>query len=77
MSKYNVTVNITLQMEVMAHSETQAIEIAKENFDIEDHLNVLDDSTKFTKAKLQDNEDEEDSDLGAPYDSDDEEDEEY
>lgn len=76
MSKYNVTVNITLSMEVMAHSETQAIEIAKENFDIEDHLNDLEDATKFTKAKLKDNEDEEDSDLGAPYDSDDEEDEE-
>lgn len=57
MSKYKVTATITLTLDVMADNEKQALEIAKENFDIENHLNVLDESIKFTKAKIDDTED--------------------
>lgn len=75
MSKYKVTTIITLEVEVLANSEAQAIEIAKESFDIEMHLDELESSTKFTKAKLDDTEDESE-DMDNSYHSDDDEEEE-
>jgi hypothetical protein len=79
MSKFKVTATITLTLDVMADTEKQALEFAKEQFDIEDHLNILDESIKFTKAKLNDTEDENDMTFDSyGSDSDDEdEDEDY
>lgn len=72
--KYKVPVIITLSMEVHASDEAHAIEIAKETFDIEMFLDQLEDSTKFTKPKIDDTDDE--IELGEPYDSDEEDDDE-
>jgi hypothetical protein len=75
MSKFKVTAVITLSLDIMADTEKQALELAKDQFDIEDHLNVLDESIKFTKAKIDENEDEDV--VFESYGSDDDEDEEY
>jgi len=76
MSKFKVTAVITLSLDIMADTEKQALELAKEQFDIEDHLNILDESIKFTKAKLDENAEDEDV-VFASYGSDDDEDNEY
>lgn len=75
MSKYNVTVVITLTQEVYADNESQALDIAKENFDIEMHLDHLESSTKFTKARIDDTDDESES-INESFDSDEDEDDE-
>ena len=74
MSKFKVTAVITLSLDIMADTEKQALELAKDQFDIEDHLNILDESIKFTKAKLDETEEEEDM-VFESYGSDDDEDE--
>lgn len=73
MSKFKVTTVITLDVEVHANNEAQAIEIAKETFDIEMHLDELESSTKFTKAKLDDTDDETETEesFESDYDEDD------
>lgn len=74
--KYKVPVVITLSMEVHASDEAHALEIAKAEFDIEMFLDKLEDATKFQKPKQEDSDDEEEIELGEPYDSDDEDDDE-
>ena len=79
MSKFKVKVDISFFMEVEAIDVKQAIDIAKENFEVEDYVDELDENVKFTKATLVDTEEDEIEFIPEYNDdlSDDEEDEDY
>lgn len=79
MSKFKVKVDISFFMEVEAIDVKRAIDIAKENFEVEDYVDELDENVKFTKATLIDTEEDENEFIPEYNDdlSDDEEDEDY
>ena len=79
MSKFKVKVDISFFMTVEALDVKQAIDIAKENFEVEDYVDELDENVKFTKAILIDTEEDETEFIPEYNDdlSDDEEDDNY